>query len=59
MESGLVDEEKTYLEMEISSIEANVTMSVDTLKTCSENATMIFNDSFERFQTTIQACTAV
>lgn len=59
MESGLVDEEQMYLDMEISNIESNVTMSVETFKMCSENATMIFNDNFQKFQATIQACTAI
>lgn len=59
MESGLVDEEQSYLDMEISNIESNVTMSTDTFKMCSENATMIFNDNFQKFQATIQACTAI
>lgn len=59
MESGLVDEEQMYLDMEISNIESNVTMSTDTFKMCSENATMIFNDNFSKFQATIQACTAI
>lgn len=59
MESTLRDDEKMYLEMEIANIQANITMSTDTFKSCTDNVTMIFNESFQKFQDVINACTAV
>jgi hypothetical protein len=54
-----VSEDQTYLTEELSNIETTVRMSAETFAECSTNVTVIFDASFEKLKTAIQACVAV
>lgn len=52
-----VDEEKAYLNDELSNIESTVRMSSDSFEECSRNVITVFDSDFEKFQTSVRVST--
>lgn len=59
LETTTLEDEKNYLETEMTNIQTSIATSMDTFQSCTTNITTIFEDKFLVFQTTIKACMAV